>query len=81
MMVTGTFTGVKDPHGWDGIFSFDGVHPSYPKSYQDDYSTEGLSHCGYGLRNYMTLRKYAEVLQALQGQLPRLVHRPHPSDA
>ncbi|HZP84886.1 MAG TPA: right-handed parallel beta-helix repeat-containing protein, partial [Chthonomonadaceae bacterium] len=47
------------------LISRDGVHPSYPTRYQNDYSEEGLSRSGYTLRNYLALMKYAEVIQAL----------------
>ena len=47
------------------LLSRDGVHPSAPKKFQDDYSHEGLRSHGYNLRNYLVLMKYAEVLDAL----------------
>ncbi|MBN1126734.1 MAG: right-handed parallel beta-helix repeat-containing protein [Sedimentisphaerales bacterium] len=47
------------------LLARDGVHPSNPKMFQDDYSPEGLANSGYVLRNYLTLMKYAEVLSAL----------------
>ncbi|HZO90919.1 MAG TPA: right-handed parallel beta-helix repeat-containing protein [Chthonomonadaceae bacterium] len=70
----------RRPDDWDGasdkfnryqgydvptLISRDGVHPSYPARYQGDYSEDALRSCGYGLRNYLTLLKYAEVLTAL----------------
>ena len=42
--------------------SRDGAHPSHPAQYRNDFSAEALSCNGYGLRNYMTLRKYYEVI-------------------
>lgn len=55
---------------WEGydvptLLSRDGVHPSYPQKYQGDFSEEALNCCGYGLRNYLTLMKYAEVVKTL----------------
>lgn len=47
------------------LLARDGIHPSNPKKYQDDYSEEALRCCGYSLRNYLVLTKYAEVLQML----------------
>ncbi len=44
------------------LISRDGVHPSNPKRWSDDYSDDGLRHSGYGLRNYLTLMAYAEVI-------------------
>lgn len=71
----------RRPDDWDGatetfaaydgyevptLLARDGIHPSNPKDYQDDYSPEGLAHSGYVLRNYLTLMKYAEVIQVLR---------------
>ena len=39
----------------------DGVHPSYPKEYQNDFSEEGLKNSGYTLRNYVTLKALWEI--------------------
>jgi hypothetical protein len=55
---------------WDGydvptLLARDGVHPSHPKAYQNDYSEEALSRCGYSLRNYLVLMKYADVIRAV----------------
>jgi hypothetical protein len=70
----------RRPADWDGalnkfsqyegydvptLLSRDGVHPSNPKKYSDDYSEEGLKCCGYSLRNYLVLMKYADVLKTL----------------
>ena len=45
------------------LISGDGVHPSNPKQWADDYSAEGLKHNGYVLRNYVVLRSYADVIR------------------
>jgi hypothetical protein len=70
----------RRPNDWDGatdefkefeghdvptLLSRDGVHPSLPRLYQDDYSEKALRSSGYGLRNYLVLMKYAEVIEAL----------------
>jgi nitrous oxidase accessory protein NosD len=75
----------RRPDDWDGaldkfnayqdydvptLLARDGVHPSYPQKYQNDYSEEALRSCGYGLRNALTLLKYAEVIGVLKGQNP-----------
>lgn len=75
----------RRPDDWDGamdkfsqyegydvptLLARDGVHPSNPKKYQDDYSAEGLKCSGYALRNYLTLMKYAEVLKAFEMPSP-----------
>jgi hypothetical protein len=44
-------------------------HPSYPKPWINDFSEEGLNKNGYNLRNYMTIRAYAEVIaKVFQGR-------------
>ncbi len=55
---------------WDGydvptLIARDGVHLSHPVKYRDDYSEEALNNCGYSLRNYLVLMKYAEVIEIL----------------
>ena len=70
----------RRPDDWDGqlekfaaftdydvptLIARDGVHPSLPKRFEDDYSPEALRSNGYSLRNYLTLLKYAEVIEAL----------------
>jgi lysophospholipase L1-like esterase len=54
------------------LIARDGVHPSAPRSYQDDYSERALRSHGYSLRNYLVLIKYAEVIEVLSapGQRP-----------
>jgi len=41
----------------------DGVHPSNPSKWVNDFSADGLKHNGYALRNYLTLRACAEVIE------------------
>jgi glycerophosphoryl diester phosphodiesterase len=68
----------RRPDDWDGarqefsqyegydvptLISRDGVHPSNPRRYAQDYSPEGLRHNGYVLRSYLALMKYAEVIE------------------
>jgi len=43
--------------------SADGTHPSNPKPYRGDFSEEALNNNGYVLRDYLTLRKYGEVIR------------------
>lgn len=45
------------------LISRDGVHPSNPSKYNGDYSEEGLRSSGYVLRNYLTLRAYADLIR------------------
>ncbi len=67
----------RRPDDWDGamekfsqyrgydvptLISRDGVHPSNPQRYLNDYSAEGLRNNGFGLRSYLALMKYAEVI-------------------
>lgn len=44
------------------LISRDGTHPSNPKKYVNDFSDEALNSSGYVLRNYMTLRKYSQII-------------------
>ena len=43
------------------LISRDGTHPSNPAKWKNDFSEEALSNNGYNLRNYMTIRMYAQV--------------------
>jgi hypothetical protein len=52
----------KDGYQVPTLISGDGTHPSNPKQYVNDFSEEALSSNGYNLRDYMTLRKYYEVI-------------------
>lgn len=68
----------RRPNDWDGasdrfsaysgydvptLIARDGVHPSNPKRYRNDYSEEGLRHNGFALRNYLVLTTYADVIR------------------
>ena len=44
------------------LIARDGVHPSNPKQFADDYSEEALRNSGYGLRNFLTVMAYADVM-------------------
>jgi len=70
----------RRPRDWDGaeeqfaaytgynvptLLARDGVHPSHPQKYQNDYSEEALGRCGFSLRNYLVLLEYAEVIEKL----------------
>jgi hypothetical protein len=55
----------KNPYSVPTLISRDGVHPSHPKQYAGDYSDDALKHDGYGLRTYLTLRSYAEVIRSV----------------
>ena len=45
------------------LIARDGVHPSNPRAFANDFSDEALKSHGYGLRNYVTLLSYAEVIE------------------
>lgn len=47
------------------LISRDGVHPSNPQRYSNDFSAEALRISGFGLRNYLTLLAYSEVIAEL----------------
>ncbi len=81
----------RRPDDWDGalerfsqfeqwevptIISRDGVHPSNPSAWRDDYSEDGLSRNGNVLRTYLTLMAYAEIIDVvLAGESPGNVSR------
>lgn len=67
----------RRPEDWDGslpkfaerkgyqvltIIAGDGVHPSNPKEYVNDYSEEALNINGFALRNNVVLMSYASVI-------------------
>jgi lysophospholipase L1-like esterase len=71
----------RRPEDWDGtlpqfknepgdgyqvptLISRDGVHPSNPRKYAD-YSETALRHNGFGLRNYLTLLAYDELIRTV----------------
>ena len=93
----------RRPQDWDGkldpfesfsqwevptIISKDGVHPSNPKRWQNDYTEEGLARNGNVLRSYLSLMAYAEVIHVvINGRSPTTVstailgaNPPKPSD-
>lgn len=43
----------------------DGVHPSNPRAYANDYSEQALRCSGYNLRTYLSLLAYAEVIEGV----------------
>jgi hypothetical protein len=45
------------------LIARDGVHPSNPRAFANDFSEEGLKTSGFNLRNYVTLLAYADVIQ------------------
>ena len=68
----------RRPDDWDGVLekfkdrqgynvltlvAGDGVHPSNPNEFADNYSEEALKNNGFGLRNWVVLMSYAEVIQ------------------
>lgn len=60
----GAAAAFRDFEGYDvpTLLSRDGVHPSAPTRFRDDYSEEALRSHGYGLRNYLVLLRYAQVV-------------------
>lgn len=66
------------PDDWDGgqprfaassgydvptLISRDGVHPSHPLAYRNDYSPQAFSCNGYSLRNVLALEAYASFIR------------------
>ena len=63
----GTMPKFKQPGGdvyqVPTLISGDGVHPSNPKAFTADFSEEALRTNGFGLRDYLTMMSYAEVIE------------------
>ena len=57
------FEGAKNVYDVTTLISRDGVHPSSPRTFGNDYSPEGLRSSGYNLRNDLTVRAYATVIE------------------
>jgi hypothetical protein len=49
------------------LVSRDGIHPSNPQKYANDFSEFALRESGYTLRNYLTLSLYADVIRNVIG--------------
>ena len=47
------------------LIARDGVHPSNPTPFAGDYSDEALATNGYGLRNFLTVMTYADVIERI----------------
>ena len=50
-------------YGVPTLVAGDGIHPSNPKKWTNDWSEDALNHNGFSLRNYMTIRMYAKVIE------------------
>src|SRR4029434_5131922 len=59
------FKAAGDVYDVPTLISRDGVHPSAPKQFNGDFSADALRQHGFGLRNYLTLLAYAQVLEAI----------------
>jgi hypothetical protein len=53
----------RQPANWDKLLMGDNLHPSYRDPWKMDYTEEGLANSGYTLRNYLTMMKYAEIME------------------
>ncbi len=61
----GTLDRFRPREGYDvlTLIAGDGVHPSNPREFQNDFSEQALATGGYTLRNYLVLRDYARVIR------------------
>lgn len=57
------FKGERDVYQVLTLISGDGVHPSNPRKYVNDFSEEGLNNNGFNLRTYLSLLAYADVVE------------------
>ena len=53
----------KDVYSVPTLVAADGTHPSHPKATRNDFSEAALNENGFVLRNYMTLRAYADLIE------------------
>jgi hypothetical protein len=56
------FKGFQNGYELETLIAGDGIHPTYPKKYQGNYTENGLKNCGCGLRTYLTLLAYDQVI-------------------
>jgi lysophospholipase L1-like esterase len=56
-----------DTYEVPALISRDGVHPSNPQKYVNDFSEFALRESGYTLRNYLTMSVYADVIRNVIG--------------
>lgn len=68
----------NDYQGYDvpTLIARDGVHPSAPKPFRGDFSEESLRKNGFALRNFLTLMKYAEVIERVLSNEVRAADSP-----
>jgi hypothetical protein len=61
----GTLPKFRPREGYDvlTLIAGDGVHPSNPPEFRNDFSEKALSASGYTLRNCLVLRDYAKVIR------------------
>jgi lysophospholipase L1-like esterase len=52
------------------LIARDGVHPSNPRKFVNDFSDGALATSGFTLRNYLTLLAYAEVIENVLQRVP-----------
>jgi hypothetical protein len=53
----------KDVYSVPTLVAADGTHPSHPKATRNDFSEAALNQNGFVLRNYMTVRAYADLIE------------------
>jgi len=53
----------RDGYQVPTLVSADGTHPSNPRKWLKDFSEEALNRSGYVLRDYMTIRMYARIIE------------------
>lgn len=52
----------RQPENWDKTLMGDQLHPSAREPWRMDFTEEALKNSGYTLRNYLTLRMYADIV-------------------
>jgi lysophospholipase L1-like esterase len=58
-------TGKASTYDVPTLLSRDGVHPSNPNKYKQDYTAEALSKSGFALRTFLVLNSYHDVMKSV----------------
>ncbi len=58
------------------LISRDGVHPSFPRDFTNNFSDQALRQSGYGLRSYLVMRAYADIIDKVLRQPPAAEDEP-----
>jgi len=61
------------------LISRDGVHPSFPSQFSNDFSEQALNSSGYNLRSYLVMTAYSRVIaEVLRPEKPKQQEKAQP---